>query len=48
MQQGLGECVHNANSLPNAMNEIYYCYESYNNSFTKLKQFITEESMYYE
>jgi hypothetical protein len=47
MQQLLGDCVSNANTLPNTMDEIYYCYESYNLSFGKLKQFITEESMYY-
>jgi hypothetical protein len=48
MQELLGQCVANAASLPNAMDEIYYCYEKYNKGFGKLKEFITEESMYYE
>jgi hypothetical protein len=48
MQELLGGCVANASGLPNTMDETYYCYERYNLSFTKLKQYITEESMYYE
>ncbi len=48
MQQLLGDCVANANTLHNAMDEIYYCYEIYNLGFKKLKQFITEESLYYQ
>jgi hypothetical protein len=48
MQELLGNCVANASTLPNAMDEIYNCYERYNLGFGKLKQFITEESMYYE
>ena len=47
MQQLLGDCVANANNLHNTMDEIYYCYEMYNLGFKKLKEFITEESMYY-
>jgi hypothetical protein len=48
MQELLGNCVANAALLPNTMDEIYNCYDRYNLSFGKLKQFITEESMYYE
>lgn len=48
MQELLGHCVANAGGLPNTMDEIYFCYEKYNKGFTKLKEFITEESMYYE
>jgi hypothetical protein len=47
MQQLLGQCVANANQLPNAMDEIYYCYEIYNKGFKQLKEFIVEESMFY-
>lgn len=48
MQELLGHCVANAGGLPNAMDETYFCYEKYNKGFAKLKEFITEESMYYE
>lgn len=47
MQELLGRCVANAGLLPNTMDEIYHCYDRYNLSFSKLKQYITEESMYY-
>lgn len=47
MQQLLGDCVANASTLHNTMDEIYYCYEIYNLGFSKLRQFITEESMFY-
>ena len=48
MQQLLGDCVANANTLPNTVDEIYYCYEMYNKGFKQLKSFIAEESMFYE
>lgn len=48
MQELLGHCVANAGGLPNAMDETYFCYEKYNKGFARLKEFITEESMYYE
>ena len=48
MQSLLGECVANAHGLHNRLDETYYCHESYNKGFDKLKQFITEESLYYE
>ena len=48
MQSLLGECVANASQLPNTLDETYFCYDSYTQGFDKLKQFITEESMYYE
>lgn len=48
MQELLGHCVANASALPNAMDETYFCYEKYNRGFARLKEFITEESMYYE
>ena len=48
MQQLLGECVGNASGLHNAVDEIYYCYEMYNNGFKKMKEFIAEESLFYE
>ena len=47
MQQLLGECVANANTLHNTVDEIYYCYEMYNKGFKQLKNFIAEESMFY-
>lgn len=47
MQRLLGQCVANASQLHNTMDEIYYCYEIYNNGYKQLKQFIVEESMFY-
>lgn len=48
MQNLLRDCVSNANELNNTIDEIYYCYSIYNGTFNKLKQHITEESLYYE
>lgn len=48
MQKLLNECVSNANQLPNALYEIYYCYNLYNQGFPHLRGLIREESLYYE
>lgn len=47
MQTFMNECISNAQTLPNTLNETYYCYQLYNRGFDHLKSKIKEESLYY-